>query len=258
MVASNDFANSSGHWYRLDGTPAYTIVGKNGKERNTTLRDARELTLVPSVTTIIRCASAPQLEKWKRNQVLLAALTLPRNEGEAEDAWLARVEKDWQESSRNAMDRGTEIHGAIERSYRGQAPDPDWWDWVKAARGVIDGQCGPQNWFPERSFAHPDGFGGKCDLHSASWVIDVKTKDGEAPKGLYDEHLMQLAAYRHGLGVPGARCGILYVSRDTPAASFVEAGADDLRAGLAMFSGLLTYWQAKNSYHPGALHEKAA
>jgi len=52
----------AGHWYRRsDGSPQYTIVGKNGKERDTTLRDAREHNLVPSVTTIMRIAAAPGL-----------------------------------------------------------------------------------------------------------------------------------------------------------------------------------------------------
>lgn len=246
----SDFANSSGHWYALDGTPAYTIVGKNGRERPTTLRDAREHNLVPSVTGIIRCASAPQLEKWKREQVLLAALTLPRRDGESEQDWLRRVEQDWQESSRKAMNRGTDIHADIEKHFRGQQPSTDNWEWVKVARQCVDDHCGPQNWFPERSFASPMGYGGKCDLHSASWVIDIKTKDGDAPRGLYDEHLMQLAAYRHGLGVPGARCAILYVSRDVPVAKMVEAPMADLKAGWEMFSGLLLYWQAKNAYRP--------
>ena len=42
----------TGHWYTKDGAPAYTVEGKTGV-RNTTLRDARKLGLIPSVTTII-------------------------------------------------------------------------------------------------------------------------------------------------------------------------------------------------------------
>ena len=74
----------STHWYTRAGNPMYTIIGKNGKERNTTLRDARTLDLVPSVTTILGVAAKPGLEKWKQEQVLLAALTLPRQDGEGE------------------------------------------------------------------------------------------------------------------------------------------------------------------------------
>ena len=246
----SDFATSGGHWYALDGSPCYTIKRKNGRDRNTTLRDARELSLVPSVTTIIRMAAAPALEKWKRDQVLMAALTLPRRSDESEAAWLARVEQDWQEQGRAAADRGTAIHAGIERHYRGEIPDEDVWPWVKAAAGVIQEACGEQAWSAERSFAHPAGYGGKTDLHSREWVIDVKTKDGDPGITLYDEHLMQLAAYRRGLGVHDARCGILFVDRQEPRARFIEADAAGLLKALAMFDALLAYWQAKTGHYP--------
>lgn len=251
----SDFATAAGHWYALDGAPRYTIIGKNGKERNTTLRDARELGLVPSVTTVIRMAAAPALEKWKRNQVLLAALTLPRGQDESEGAWLARVEQDWQEQGRAAADKGTEIHGAIERHFRGQTPDEDYWPWVQAARDVIEKICGQQEWNAERSFASPLGYGGKVDLHSPEWVIDYKTKDGDPTTdvpSLYDEHFMQLAAYRRGLGVHEARCGIVFVGRDVPKAALVEAPQDKLMQGLTMFDALLAFWKAKSGYWPKA------
>ena len=59
-----DHAKENGHWYQKDGSPAYMIVGKNGKERPTTLRDARKLGFVPSVTTIIGCADKPPIVWW--------------------------------------------------------------------------------------------------------------------------------------------------------------------------------------------------
>ena len=37
----NKFKSESGHWYTQEGEPMYTIIGANGKERNTTLRDAK-------------------------------------------------------------------------------------------------------------------------------------------------------------------------------------------------------------------------
>jgi hypothetical protein len=64
----NNYKSEAGHWYDHDGKPMYTIVGANGKERNTTLRDAKKEGLVPSVTTIIGIAAKPskihaQIEK---------------------------------------------------------------------------------------------------------------------------------------------------------------------------------------------------
>ena len=89
-------ASESMHWYGRDGSPQYQLIGANGKERPPTLRDARKLGLVPSVTSIIRCAAAPGLERWKQEQVLMAALTLPRNPDEPEAIWLRRVMQDSQ------------------------------------------------------------------------------------------------------------------------------------------------------------------
>lgn len=251
---TSTFAKESSHWYAPDGTPAYTIIGANGNERATTLRDARKLGLLPSVTGIIRMAAAPQLEKWKRNQVLLSALTLPRMPDEPEAEWLKRVERDWQEQGRAAADRGTAIHAAVEKHYRGETPDLDLWEWVKAARDTITAATDPvEVWHAERSFATPIGYGGKVDLHNLGWVVDVKGKEGdptESAPALFDEHLMQLAAYRVGLGVADARAGILFIGRDVPKARFVEASADDLRKGWGMFKALLDYWCAKNGYFP--------
>lgn len=244
---TTSFAAESGHWYQADGSACYTVVGKNGKERPTTLRDARTMGLVPSVTGIIKMAAAPALERWKRNQVLLAALTLPRIDGESETGWLARVEQDWQQQGRAAADRGTAIHGAIEKFYRGLDDDRGFIEYAHAAHFHITQSCGVQNWSAERSFAHPLGYGGKTDLHSSEWVIDVKTKDGDLSKvELYDDHHMQLSVYRRGLLLPTARCGILFVSRDTPVAKFIEVPEEDLVRGEKMFDALLTFWKAKN------------
>lgn len=249
----SDFATAGGHWYLPSGEPYYTMVGANGKERNVTLRDARKVGAVPSVTGIIRCAAAPQLERWKRNQVLLAALTLPAVPGETGDAFIARVEQDWQEQGRAAADRGTAIHAAVEKHYRGEQPDEALWDWVKATRDEIKAKCGDQDWSAERSFACALGYGGKTDLHSPGWVLDVKGKEGDVRNqklSLYDEHLMQLAAYRYGLGFPLAWCGIVFVGRDVPSAVLVEASVQDIEKGWLMFKSLLNYWQVKNGHKP--------
>lgn len=254
----SDFATESGHWYLPNGEPCYTTTGKNGKERPVTLRDARKLGLVPSVTGIIKMAAAPALERWKRNQLLLAALTLPRKPDEPEADWLARIEQDWQEQGRVAADRGTAIHGAIEQFYRGEGIFGEYEDHVFAVVAEIEQFAINQIWSAERSFAHALGYGGKTDLHSDEWVIDIKTKDSLDNVEIYDEHVMQLAAYRRGLGVYEARCGILFVNREAPQAMFIEAEQEYLARGLVMFDHLLGFWQAKHNYRPAAVSSKSA
>jgi len=110
--------SESGHWYKKDGTPAYTVHGKTG-EGPATLRDARKLGLLPSVTTINGMLSKAGLDTWKQQQVLLAALTLPRLPDEPEADWLARVMQDSKATGREAAERGTAIHGIIQTWFEG-------------------------------------------------------------------------------------------------------------------------------------------
>ena len=108
------------HWYRADnGKPQYTVQAKDGKDRPTTLRDARKMNLVPSVTTVMKVAAKPGLDVWKNEQLLLAALTLPRAPDESEKDFIARVVADSKETAKRAAERGTRVHESIERWYGG-------------------------------------------------------------------------------------------------------------------------------------------
>lgn len=249
LIASH--AAESGHWYAQDGTPAYTIVGSNGKVRPTNLRDARKLNLVPSVTTIIKVAAQPGLDRWRQEQVLLAALTLPKIDSESDDDYIARILDDSKDAARSAADAGTDIHASIEAFYRGEVRDRHQ-EHVQGVIRALDESFGQQPWAAERSFAHDSGFGGKVDLHAPGLVVDVKTKEFTDPNKVqvYDEHLMQLAAYRIGLGMPEARCANLFVSRSVPGLCVIREWTQaELNTGWQMFHSLLNYWQLKNEIH---------
>ena len=168
-------AAESVHWYRKDGTPQYTVIGKDGKERASTLRDARKMDLVPSVTTILKTIYKPALEVWKQEQLLLAALTLPKQPNETEKSFIARVMYDSKETGRLAADRGTEIHESIEKYYREEPVEH-----IKICEGfdlqVVE-TFGNVDLIPEESFG--GGFGGKVDLHDRMFegkglVLDIK------------------------------------------------------------------------------------
>lgn len=253
MIAK-DTASEAGHWYTRDGHPMYTVIGKTtGKPRNTTLRDAREMNLIPSVTTILNVAAKPALTNWLQEQAILAALTLPRRDGEPEADWLKRVVSDSKQQGKDAADLGTEIHGAIQNYYEGKK-ESKFPHHVKACDEVITTKFGYRMWLCEQSFAHELGYGGKCDMFTVEGdgiVIDIKTKDfSDLSKPLwYDEHLLQLAAYREGLGLPGARCANVFVSRTNPDLAVThEWTEEDLKRGWKMFQHLLNYWQLKNNH----------
>lgn len=244
-------SSESTHYYTRSGEPMYTVIGKStGKPRPTTVRDAKELGLVPSVTTILNIAAKPGLNVWLQEQAILAALTLPRGENEPESAWLKRVVQDSKAQARDAADRGTEIHAAVQAFYEGKEASA-YPIHVQTCTRAIEGHYGAKNWVAERSFAHELGFGGKVDLHCEDVVIDIKTKDFEdaAKVAGYEEHMMQLAAYRVGLGIPEARCANVFVSRTNPDLVVVKEWAEeDLKRGWSMFTALLSFWQHKNQY----------
>ena len=246
-------ASESSHWYTRDGVPQYTVEAKKGGQRNTTLRDARKMDLAPSVTTILNVAAKPALIAWLQQQVLLSALTLPRRPDEPESGYIDRIINDSKEQGRSAADAGTDIHASIQGHYQG-SPSGKHQESVASCVAAINKHFGAAVWVSERSFAHELGFGGKCDLFSTGVldaVVDVKTKEFTDPAKVdgYDEHLMQLAAYRVGLGVPKARCANVFVSRKVPDLVVVrEWTAEDLDRGWEMFVNLLSFWQIKNSH----------
>ena len=244
------------HWYDRKGQPRYTIVGSNGKERPTTLRDARKHGFVPSVTEIIKCSNKPGLNRWMLDQMLHAALTLPRKDGETEAQYISRIWQDSQETARKAAERGTKIHAAIQGFFQHE-PAGEFMPHVQGACDAVRDWCGEEfdheACLVEKAFSHPLGFGGKVDLlgFSPLFVVDFKTKEfGEdADLKTWDEHAMQLAAYRHGLEMPDAKCAIVYVSSTVPGlCRLIEIEEEKLKAGWKMFYSLLHYWQAKNKY----------
>lgn len=260
-ATTTGIASQSGHWYAADGSPAYEIPAKNGVLRAVTLRDARKLNLFPSVTTIQSVAAKPGLERWKIEQAIHAALTLPRIESETETEYAARVLEDSKEQAKNAAMLGTFIHEQIEASFRGAA-DPDWLPFIDPVRVWLDKQFPGATWAAEHSFVHPRGFGGKVDLHShdVPCVIDFKTKDFTDADDVkaWDEHGVQLAAYQEGLGLK--RIGERYPERWNLFVSTRVPGLikpvmwepESFDRHWTMFCCLLDFWQADKGYAPKA------
>ena len=103
------------HWYcAKTGEPRYTVIGKNGKERNTTVRDARDGSLVPSVTTINGMLSKSGLNTWLQTEAIKAAIEYPKWEGESENEWVSRVLELSKQKSKEAAERGTRIHDVLD------------------------------------------------------------------------------------------------------------------------------------------------
>lgn len=261
MASITTYASASegGHWYDEQGRQIAEVPSADGKRLiKPDIRHARKLQLAPGITSIIRCASRPDLELWKQRQAIQSALTLPRRSDETEADWLKRIEQDMQEHARQAAEEGTRIHAALQAWLeRGEVVE----EHAERVAGMV--ACltalSPKPWKSETGCISRLGYGTKADLCAPGWVLDLKTKDDKdlSEVKTYDSHWQQLWATRHALGVK-ARCGILFASRISTAVRFVEVTDDQLSKGEAMFRPLLAYWQAKNNHRPIWATESAA
>ena len=244
----------SEHWYdAVTGAPRYTTTGKNGKERNTTLRDAKSNpgTLVPSVSTINSQLSKSGLNTWFQTEAIKAASENPRGFQEEEKDYISRILDLSKKKSQDAMSRGTLIHDFIESFYN-QEYLPEMPLYVRKVDDAITAHFGAQLWIPEQSLVNQEGYGGKCDLYCkpshdfGGVVIDFKTTE-KSPGELtpYLEHTLQLAAYREVLA-PSARCANVYINGETNEVAIYEHKEQDIRNGYEMFLALLKIYKLKS------------
>lgn len=261
-------ASNGGHWYSLDGKPCHTMPTKDGTgERNTTIRDARKLNLLPSVTNIIGILDKPQLTKWKMREVAKAAIRIPGPQGEepierfadrAIDAAMSQVA--------DAADLGTKIHDAIENLMRGSADQPS--DELKVyVKPVLA-------WMKEVGVkvTHSEivlvnavhGFAGRVDA-LFTWgdttgkhgILDFKTKKtkpGEKVEA-YDEHVLQLAAYaatHYGANaLQHVVAANLFISTTEPGRlEVVKHDKDKLVKAYEAFQQMCAIWRFRKDYDP--------
>ena len=159
-IITAEHGADGGHFYKKDGSPAYTVIGKNGKERNTTLRDARTNNLRPSVTEIIKLAAKLGLENWKAEQLLMSALTTSRKDGETEAEYIFRIKADAKEQSEKARERGTLIHSWVQSGFEGKSLTDEACKYFYSAKDELTTVIGVQEWKCELTFATPR-YGGK-------------------------------------------------------------------------------------------------
>lgn len=252
---------SMGHFYdNVTGEAKYTVIAKNGKERDTTLADARKIGLSKSVTTVIGQLDKPALTTWIKGQVLDAVMLYPFNGGN-EEQWRAIILDKAGKKGKDAANIGTKIHDMLERHYAGEPTRDDTeQDLIRHAVNLIDINFGIQTWVPEKSFCYGNDFGGKVDLHSTEVLLDFKTKDSidKAKFKAYPEHKMQLAAYERGLAkIYGTRekefrfkryANVFISSIDTDIVEIVEHTPEDIEKAWKMFDCLNRFWNIANNF----------
>lgn len=200
------FQAKSPKWYKPIGngqlSPLWTLPKADWSgEKTPTLRDARKLGLLPSVTEILKVIHKPALDIYKQNQILQSALTLPRIDGEDLDSFALRVELDSDQHRQSSADLGTRIHAAIAGSLQGQPVSEEmfpylagWITWRNLTKGFkiisTEAQVGSE----KLGYAGTLDLSARIDSHIG--IYDFKSQDVKdgTPK-FYPEWAMQLAAY---------------------------------------------------------------
>jgi hypothetical protein len=180
------FNPDNAHWYRPDGEPLHSVLSAKGEPRPTTVRDARKLGLLPSVTNVLGVINKPELVEWKMTQAVLAALTLPRLDGEGEDAFARRVVEDAQSRVRSAADFGSAFHAGAEHVAKTLEVDPagPYAAWLNLHRDWFQANCIRVVWTERVLVSRELGYAGTADLlvehqqHGLT-LVDYKTQGGQ-------------------------------------------------------------------------------
>jgi len=248
---------SSGHWYDAEGRSAHVIIGKNGKERNTTVADARKMGLLPSVTSVQGILHKEQLVSWRIEQAIMSALTLPKEENETLEDYARRVVKDSKESTTKAAEHGTKMHTEMENILLGRAVSRDETlaPYIKTFSEWAEKNVEKTYWC-EKGLVGA-GYAGRCDAYvklrgTGDAIIDLKNRKVN-PKydPFYDTDCAQLWAYRNASENPKASCvSVVLASNDATKLMTKVWDEDELyQAGIA-FCAMQKVWAWVKGYTP--------
>lgn len=214
------------HFYTHTGSPCHEVKCKTKDAmRPTTIRDARELNLLPSVTTILGLLAKPGLDVWKIEQGIMSALTLPRLPDEDDQAFAARVVIDMGEHSKKAMSFGSRIHWYAEQWLHGEIPGHE------EDAVTVEPYITPLYAFmfqnkmqgeAEKTMASARlGFAGTVDfvgrMNGEPVIADFKTQGTKKGKiNFYGEWSYQLAAYEMLVCEPNRKLVSIAISSTEP------------------------------------------
>lgn len=272
-MGAGKMSEQSLHWYTRDGKAAHTQpnASKPGQSRNTTVRDARKLGLLPSVSGVCRMMSAPGLEDWKQRQLAEECYRCQPGIGETPTEYATSVISKCQERLSAASGFGSAIHASIEAALAGSAafetematlPSTGEQMPVKAfvspvlallnAKGVTER-------LSERVVVSRLGYGGTVDLsgkmHGKRFVGDFKTKKTKPGEAIYRglNYEMQIAAYFRALWPeePFQTCANIFISSTEPGrVEWMELAPEQLEKAWTGFLACLTLWKLDNKFDP--------
>ena len=232
----------------------------SGESCHGDLRSARKVGAFPSVTTILGAAgpSKQGLMNWKEEQAILSALSLPRNDGEADSDFAKRVVLDSRKEVEAAALRGTHVHSLAEIIINGEEPG-------ELVKGFEDHYAGLKEWreccvgkvhASESVLVNEaEGYAGRvdliCDIHGEMEVIDFKTrkfKNGKAAG--YETDLLQLSAYSYAFAEDALPARNVLIDPVTGQLDQVKYTAEQVGKAYEAFKSICNVWRWLKKYDP--------
>jgi len=258
-------AEQSAHWYaRETGEPCYEIPKKNGKGmKRPTIRDARELNLVPSVTGIVRMIAKPELDAWKQEQVLKACYENPHDldgvdGSETVEQYAKRVMPIANQARDKAADHGSAVHDAIHLWLNGEHYDGIYADYVETfAKWFLKESASRTDFGSEVCIRPIHGYGGRFDLQFVDrdgvFVFadyKVQNKADDKPFNFYDDLGLQLTAYKRAQVTNDAHCRLVSVlfSAVNPKRIEIKEWQDEEKDLWDVFQCCFKIWRRKKRW----------
>ena len=256
-----------GHWYTIDKKPMHTIVGTNGRVRDTNLADARKHNLLPSVSTILDLVGSKSLEDYKTRQAVFYARQCPAGTSDKDVFNFVRSSMDGYLDA--TAEVGSELHNDFENWCCGkESVDARTWGDIASKLRASE--------FVSNEVTLADlylGYGGTCDMvfiDEEGWLVigDLKTKKEPGRNGFFssENHILQLGAYYQlilkdkrfesfvrGRQVKGAIAFVSRLNRNggirTNDVKFYSS--HEIHKAARSFQHLVRFWQEKNDFTNG-------
>jgi hypothetical protein len=276
-------AIESSHWYNRDGVAVHQVEMKTkpGEYKNTTIKEARQMKLLPSVTNVLGILDNKILTDWKMRQVCLAAMTSSRNGGESDEDYMDRILNLSTVVTKSAADFGTAMHAAVDTFLMsGKPPEP-----APDNQQVIEYWPPVERWLNDNIYAAVMceyvvteltlGYAGQVDVkailkgkaaeemklvnseYDGFAILDFKTRKVQPPKKAgelgailtYESDVRQLSAYAHA----DEQCPVASViigSNEKGRVKFHAWSQQEQDEALHIFAVCLHLWSLIKNYSP--------
>lgn len=253
------YSSEQTRWYCPEKKEPVEMVpsAKGDKMVKTTIRQARKMGLLPSVTSILKVLSSYSLQNWIIENTIKTCIEYPferSGSDEEVDSYINMIQAKANEYSNKTSEIGKDIHASVEKFFedRMEPDDPVNAKIVSAIREWAEGFGGEI--VIENGFASVEaGYAGTPDIliHAQDMDVigDLKTTSLEKFKAPYDKWMLQLGAYR-GLTERSENLKLVQIVADRDSGEVLIIEHEDPLKWHQAFMSLFQIWCTLNNYDP--------